>query len=139
MPPEEEQIPNPDQNNTSDNVVVPPQAAPKTEPSSKEIDPLLLEYEKDLKSQIGEMYDPEFDQLSLKDRINNMRLIKKTMDKIVNDRKSEGNPPIKPEPQTTQKILNAVERQAQGIDPLDHLRQSKNSIFSSARKNQTRK
>jgi len=118
---------------------------PKTEPtpetntvaasSSKIDDPLVLEYANSLKESLGELYDADMDKMEIKERISTMKLVKKSMDKLLKDRKSEGKAPIDPKPETKHKVLNAIQRAEQGIDPLEHIRTSRTSAFSSARKN----
>jgi len=79
--------------------------------------PLELEYVENLKVQLGELYDAEFDKLSFQERVANMKIVKKTMEKM--PKRSEGQVPIQPDPVPIQnQVKNHLERIATGDDLL---------------------
>lgn len=85
---------------------------------------MVLEYAETLKSQIGNLYEPEYDKLSLKERIATMKTIKRVMDK--QPVRSEGRLPVQPEPDIKdKKFKNHLERAAEG-----DLKPIKTSTFS---------
>lgn len=104
------------------NPPVNPTPAPTVNPPID--DPLLVEYANTLKEQLGDVYDAEFDKLPLKERIANMKLQQKTLEKM--GHRSEGKKPKEPEPDTKKnKVLNHLERFEAGI-----LEPPKSSVFN---------
>ena len=101
---------------------------PKNDPPAVEIDPLLVDYANDLKSQLGELYDTDLDKLPLKDQIASMKLLKKASEKLVSNRKSEGKSPIDPTPEPKNKVKDHVTRYAEGWTPFTN--PNRRSIFS---------
>lgn len=88
--------------------IVPPAAAPVIPPTEVPTDdPLHIEYAESLKLQLGTYYDKEMDALPLAVRIKQMKIIKKTIDKIPT--RSEGTPPVTPPVPAVNKVKNHVE------------------------------
>lgn len=92
-------------------------------------DPLIVEFAETLKTQLGDCYDQEFDKLPLKDRIQQMKLVKKTMEKLaVSQKRSEGKAPIEPDPVPLKnKVKSVFDRHTEGLDLIDSL--PKSSVF----------
>lgn len=101
---------------------------PKNDPPIMEIDPLLKDYANDLKSQLGDLYDTDLDQLPLKEQIASMKLLKKASEKLSLNRKSEGKAPIDPTPEPKNKVKDHVTRYAEGWSPFTN--PNRRSVFS---------
>jgi len=103
-----------------------PSTQPPIVPKIEVEDPLVLEYAENLKAQLGDLYEAEYDKLPLKDRIATMKIVKKTLDKIPN--RSEGKAPIVPEPDVNKsKVKNHIQRYEAGEDLLSL---PKTSVFT---------
>ena len=97
--------------------VVPP--TPNPAPNPPVDDPLVTEYADALKAELGKVYDEAFDKLPLKDRIAAMKIAKMTMNKI--GVRSEGKPPVGPDPAAKNQIKDHVDRWAAGErDPVSN-------------------
>lgn len=92
------------------------------QPKVVQDDPLIIEYASSLQKELGEFYDADFDKLPVKERINQMKIVKKTIDKM--PKRSEGAVPISPEPEGLHKQKNVLERWQEGYQP------SRTSVFS---------
>lgn len=68
-----------------------------------------MEYAENLKAELGEFYEADFDKLALKQRIEAMKIVKKAMSKL--PIRSEGKAPRAPEPDINKnRIKTHVER-----------------------------
>lgn len=113
-----------------ENNPIPPTKAEnsKSDPPAVELDPLLVDYANDLKSQLGELYDTDLDKLPLKEQIASMKLLKKASEKLSLNRKSEGKSPIDPTPEPKNKVKDHVTRWNEGWSPFTN--PSRKSAFS---------
>jgi hypothetical protein len=68
---------------------------------------LVVEYAETLKTELGKFYDEAFDKLPLKDRIAAMKIVKMTKEKI--GVRSEGKPPVGPDPTAKNHIKDHLE------------------------------
>jgi hypothetical protein len=77
---------------------------------------LVVEYADALKTELGKLYDEGYDKLPLKERIAVMKVAKATKDKI--GVRSEGKPPVGPDPAAKNHIKDHVEQwEAGNRDP----------------------
>lgn len=89
---------------------------------------MIVEYAELLKVQLGKLYDPELDQKPLKERIDEMKIVKKTMDKLQGNRRSEGQAPIDPMPSINTPIQTVVDKcKDRNYDPFKSI--PRNSVF----------